>query len=192
MALCVPNIIWLLTNDLQPLYYAASRAKPLLGLSHLTSPLNFVINIGLAFFLPISLLLLAGAKFTNHNIDQHKSRFINCLAFIPLLAMIFMSVVSGTGLKSMWGASAAVWVALFIAIHSASIWQMPHLSRALPAAAFVFFLMPVAVGGYSIYSAGTAWPQRTAWPGARITSTVLNSWKTHRERRSQNNHWFHV
>lgn len=180
MALCMPNIIWLFTNDLQPLIYAASRAKPLVGLSHLTSPLNFVINVGLAFVLPTLLLLLAGAKFANNNIDQHKSRFINCLAFIPLLAMIFMSVVSGTGLKSMWGATAAVWVALFIAIHSSSIWQMPHLSRALPLAAFVFFLMPVAVGSYSIYSAGTAWPQRTAWPGTKITSTVLNSWKTHR------------
>jgi len=180
IALCAPNIIWLLINDLQPLHYAASRAKPLLGLLHLTSPLNFVINIGLAFFLPISLLLLAGTKFTDQNIDQHKSRFISCLTFIPLLAMIFMSVVSGTGLKSMWGASAAVWVPLFIAVHSTSIWQMPHLSRALPAAAFVFLLMPVAVGGYSIYSAGTAWPQRTAWPGARITSTILNAWKTHR------------
>jgi hypothetical protein len=94
--------------------------------------------------------------------------------------MIVISVISGTGLKSMWGASAAVWVALFIAIHSTSIWQMPHRSRALPVAAFLFFLMPVAVGGYSIYSAGTAWPQRTAWPGAGITSTVLDAWQTHR------------
>ena len=180
MVLCLPNIIWLITNDLQPLYYAASRAEPLVSLSHLTNPLSFVISVGLAFLLPVLLLFLAGAKFIKHNIDQLNSRFINCVAFIPLLAMIVMSVISGTGLKSMWGASAAVWVALFIAIHSTSIWQMPHLPRTLRVAAFLFFLMPVAVGGYSIYSAGTAWPQRTAWPGARITSTVLDAWQTHR------------
>ena len=179
--ICLPNIIWLLTNDLQPLHYAASRAEPLVGLSYLTNPLNFSISIGLAFLLPVLLIRLAGAKFIAQNIGQLKSRFINCVAFIPLLAMIVISVINGTGLKSMWGASAAVWVALFIAIHSTSIWQMPHLSRALPVATFLFFLMPLAVGGYSIYSAGTAWPQRTAWPGAKITSTVLDAWKTHRD-----------
>ena len=179
-ALCLPNIIWLIKNDLQPLYYAASRAEPLVGLSHLTNPLNFVISVGLAFLLPVLLLSLAGAKFVKHNIDQLKYRFINCLAFIPLLAMIVLSVITGTGLKSMWGASAAVWVALLIAFHSTSIWQMPHLSRALRVAVFLFLLMPIVVGGYSVYSAGTTWPQRTAWPGARITSTVLDAWQTHR------------
>ena len=180
VALCLPNIIWLLTNDLQPLHYAASRAEPLVGLSYLTNPLKFVISVGLAFLLPVLLLILAGAKFINRNDDQLKSRFINCLAFIPLLAMIIMSVIGSTGLKSMWGASASVWVALFIAIHSTSIWQMPRLLRSFRVAALLFVLMPLAVGGYSTYSAGTAWPQRTAWPGASITSTVLDAWKIHR------------
>ncbi len=177
--LCLPNIIWLLANDLQPLHYAASRAETLAGASRLTNPLNFIVSVSLAFLVPVLLLFLAGAKFNNSNSDQHKSGFITCLALIPLLAMIVMSMISGTGLKSMWGASAAVWVALFIAIRSTGIWQMPRLSKSLPVAAFLFFLMPIAVGGYSIYSASTAWPQRTAWPGAGLTATVLKAWKTH-------------
>ena len=64
----------------------------------------------LTYALPFALLALAGVKFSFSNSTQKSGRrFVRALALMPLMMVVF-SIVGGSGLRSMWGAPAAIWI----------------------------------------------------------------------------------
>ncbi len=173
--LCLPNLIWLFNNDFQPLHYAAGRGLPLIGLERITSPLNFFAGVGLAFVLPVLLMILSGARFAPKKSSDY--RFLFVLSFAPLFAMMLLSAILGFGLKTMWGSSAAVFLPLLVATNVCSMikWNRPRIGLVL--AGLFLFLLPISSAIYSQYSATTTSPQRTAWNGKELTEAALKSWE---------------
>ena len=175
--LCAPNLLWLLENDFQPLQYAMERSLRLEGMSRLTNPISFLFGVILAFLVPLLLLFAAGARSKRLNKKNNGTNFLLVLALTPLSAMIIFSLVGSTGLKSMWGSTAAVWLPLVISTHLTAISSWPRLEFAKLTAICLFLFMPVAAAGYSIYSENTDRPQRTGWPGSHLSKISLDAWE---------------
>ncbi len=93
--------------------------------------------------------------------------------------MMFVALAGGTGIKSMWGSSAAVWLPLVLSLHltKPAKWRFFNAGRIM--AILLFFVLPAAVLGYSKHSEATPYPQRTAWPGAALAKASLSGWQKH-------------
>ena len=174
IALCVPHIIWLVQTDFQPLAYALARAKPLDGISLWLSAFTFLLAQILAYALPLLLLLIAGAKRARPKNNTH---YLTALAFAPLLAMALWSILSGTALRSMWGAPAAIWLGLWLAAHIHMPTPCRRARAALVLGASLLVALPLATGYVSYASRATPDPQRTAWDGAKLARLALADWQ---------------
>ncbi len=179
LLLCLPNLIWLVQHDFQPFYYAAARAENLTGIDRLINPFKFFVGVTLAFAIPLLLLALSGARIRETGIGKPDRLFVYIMAFGPLLTMMFVALAGGTGIKSMWGSSAAVWLPLVLSLHltKPAKWRFFNAGRIM--AILLFFVLPAAVLGYSKYSEATPYPQRTAWPGAALAKASLSGWQKH-------------
>ncbi len=175
--LCLPNLIWLMNHDFQPFHYALSRSEALTGIDLFINPAKFFVGLLLAFALPILLLVISGARLRAAPVEKAHQVFIYALALGPIMTMALMAFLSGNGVKSMWGSSAATLIPLAIALHltEPKQWRFFNAGRVLVIG--VFLALPVAVASYSRYSESTPYPQRTAWRGAMLARASLSGWE---------------
>lgn len=177
LLLCLPHGLWMVQSDFLPLTYALERSSSLQGWERVWNPLKFVMAQLVAYALPFLLIVLSGLTFSFSKTGPSPGlRFIRALAVTPLLAMVTFALVGGTGLRSMWGAPAVIWLGVFVATFVCGAKSTRRCMRVGFVALGVAILLPVMVGGYSWWSATTPTPHRTAWPGPQLAAAALEGW----------------
>lgn len=168
-ALLTPHILWLVTNHFPTLSYAARRAgqAPSMG-SRLLAPLRFLaaqlLDISPAILVAAVAGLLGWRRPSNFSRDT-KLLFLMALGIGPALLTALISLVTGMGLRDMWGAPMWNLTGLLIVYAARPYW--PHLRpRSLIAClAGVFAVLPVCyVLANATGPTALGKPSRIQWP----------------------------
>ena len=171
-----PHIAWLYHNHFPTISYAASRAGEAHGIAYrLFAPLRFL----LTQLIDISpaLLVAAIAGFLGREIVRRVApddnlRFLGLFTVGPALLTALLSLLTGLGLRDMWGAPMWNLAGLLIVYVSRPRWPHAGWSRLAVCIAAAFIVLPLAyVLATSIVPALQGRPSRTEWPDRALAKT---------------------
>ncbi len=178
----VPHLVWLWRVDFLPVHFAEGRAGRPTGLGRIVAPIFFMAAQALDHLLPAVVVAatgLVGWRTAPANVTPASDlrRVVNWMAFAPYAFTFVFSLLSGYGLRDMWGAPMPIWISL-----AAVLWLWPRLQDArLPAFLLaweaVFVALPVAFCIYSIAGDRLAAPPRAAWPSPALAAELASVWK---------------
>ena len=176
-----PHVVWLVQNHFPSFGYAAARAGHSASLVHrIVSPLHFLLSqiaaLLLALIMAAAIGLLRPLRLPS--LEDDDFRFLVFLGLGPALITAALSLVSGFGIRDMWGAP--MWNLTGLLIVYAMHARMDRAS--LPALyawlAALFVIMPLA------YVISTDWgpewrnkPSRTQWPDRALSAAFSDAWK---------------
>jgi 4-amino-4-deoxy-L-arabinose transferase-like glycosyltransferase len=164
-----PHLLWLYHNHFPTISYAAHRAGQTHGVvPRLLAPLRFL----LSQFVDIvpAILVAAIAGFVGQDSLQkfsadEKFRFLATFTVGPAALVALLSLLTGLGLRDMWGAPMWDMTGLLIVYASQPRWSHVGWRRLTACVAAAFILLPVAyVLATSIIPAMQGRPSRTQWP----------------------------
>ncbi len=164
-----PHMAWLYQNHFPTISYAAHRAGQTLGIEfRLLAPLRFLLTQLLDISPAIVVAALAGLL-GHENIHQfipdEKLRFLVIFTLGPAALTGLLSLLTGLGLRDMWGAPMWNLTGLLIVYLSQPRWPRARWARLAAGIAAAFVLMPVAyVLATSTVPALRDTPSRTQWP----------------------------
>ena len=185
LALMSPQLWWLQDANFMPFDHLQRRSKDLTGIERIIAPLRFLLA-QLVYHGGVFLLLAIGfiwrwPKTSDHiSIETQSRNFVLALAFIPLLLSSLYPLISGGGIRSMWGAPMANWTTLAVVM-----WLRPPTAgsprrRMLMTWMILFTLAPLAVGALSPLSPTLlSHPKRTALPGEKLAQQLTSIWRGH-------------
>ena len=164
-----PHILWLYHNHFPTIAYAAHRA----GQSHgaatrLLAPLRFLLS-QLVDISP-AILVAAIAGFLGRENFRHppsdaKFRFLMAFSIGPAALTLLLSLLTGMGLRDMWGAPMWSLTGLLVVYTAQPRWQKVGWRRLTACLAAAFLLLPAAyILATSIVPAIQGRPSRTQWP----------------------------
>lgn len=173
LALVAPHLYWLVASDFAPISYAMERSRPLEGIERLVRPVKFLLAQMLDYAAPLALLLIAGATLTRPPAgDDDARRFIDRLALAPLLVMVAYALARGSDLKDMWGAGAAIWLSLALALRLPRLSEAPRFGLARRLWLSVFIAAPLVAGAVGGLVFPGARPLKTAWPADDVAAAI--------------------
>jgi 4-amino-4-deoxy-L-arabinose transferase-like glycosyltransferase len=173
-----PHIIWLIDNNFETINYALKRSglesKNLI--SHLLSPLSFIfkqIGMTIIFFLTL-FTLITFKKFKKFNLKlmDRKLIFLLCINILPLLIILFISLLSGAKIRTMWMSTFYLFFGVMVFYFFKDLINVKKISNFLYTIFFLFFLSPVTYYYVSISNDF----KRTDFPGKEISRLVQNKW----------------
>ena len=175
LAILTPHFIWLFKNNFITIVYGLNRSSltNTTWVDHLENPLVFIfkqILILIPFFIMIFILL---KKFNfKFNIKNRKNLFLISINLIPIILILFTSIVSGAKIRTMWMTPFYLFFGtLFIEIFRKNI-DLKKIRKFLIFFLFLFVLSPAIYLGISIYDKN----KRTDFPGKEIARLVQNKW----------------
>lgn len=179
----LPHLLWLGDHDLAPLYYAQSRAGPSEGvLAWLLAPVAFVAAQMLALAPAVGFAalvgLIGGRPLPDDAQPDAGTRFLLFVNFLPLGVAIALSLITGLGLRSMWGAPMWCMFGLLIVKLAYRRWTRTILPRLHLGALSLFILLPLLyaiatdIGPRALHR-----PARTLWPDRAIAGAVAKDWQ---------------
>ena len=175
LAILTPHFIWLFKNNFITIVYGLNRSAltNTTWVDHLENPLVFIfkqILILIPFFIMIFILL---KKFNfKFNLKNKKNLFLVSINLIPIILILFTSIVSGAKIRTMWMTPFYLFFGtLFIEIFRKNI-DLKKIRKFLIFFLFLFILSPAIYLGISIYDKN----KRTDFPGKEIARLVQNKW----------------
>ena len=175
LAILTPHFIWLFKNNFITIVYGLNRSSltNTTWVDHLENPLVFIfkqILILIPFFIMIFILL---KKFNfKFNLKNRKNLFLISINLIPIILILFTSIVSGAKIRTMWMTPFYLFFGtLFIEIFRKNI-DLKKIRKFLIFFLFLFILSPAIYLGISIYDKN----KRTDFPGKEIARLVQNKW----------------
>ena len=175
LAIMTPHFIWLFKNNFITIVYGLNRSAltNTTWVDHLENPLVFIfkqILILIPFLIMIFILL---KKFNfKLNLKNRKNLFLISINLIPIILILFTSIVSGAKIRTMWMTPFYLFFGtLFIEIFRKNI-DLKKIRKFLIFFLFLFILSPAIYLGISIYDKN----KRTDFPGKEIARLVQNKW----------------
>ena len=175
LAILTPHFIWLFKNNFITIVYGLNRSSltNTTWVDHLENPLVFIfkqILILIPFFIMIFILL---KKFNfKFNLKNKKNLFLVSINLIPIILILFTSIVSGAKIRTMWMTPFYLFFGtLFIEVFRKNI-DLKKIRKFLIFFLFLFVLSPAIYLGISIYDKN----KRTDFPGKEIARLVQNKW----------------
>ena len=175
LAILTPHFIWLFKNNFITIFYGLNRSAltNTTWVDHLENPLVFIfkqILILIPFLIMIFILL---KKFNfKFNLKNRKNLFLISINLIPIILILFTSIVSGAKIRTMWMTPFYLFFGtLFIEIFRKNI-DLKKIRKFLIFFLFLFILSPAIYLGISIYDKN----KRTDFPGKEIARLVQNKW----------------
>ena len=175
LAILTPHFIWLFKNNFITIVYGLNRSAltNTTWVDHLENPLVFIfkqILILIPFFIMIFILL---KKFNfKFNLKNKKNLFLVSINLIPIILILFTSIVSGAKIRTMWMTPFYLFFGtLFIEVFRKNI-DLKKIRKFLIFFLFLFVLSPAIYLGISIYDKN----KRTDFPGKEIARLVQNKW----------------
>ena len=175
LAILTPHFIWLFKNNFITIVYGLNRSAltNTTWVNHLENPLVFILKqilILIPFFIMIFILL---KKFNfKLNLKNRKNLFLISINLIPIILILFTSIVSGAKIRTMWMTPFYLFFGtLFIVIFRKNI-DLKKIRKFLIFFLFLFVLSPAIYLGISIYDKN----KRTDFPGKEIARLVQNKW----------------
>ena len=175
LAILTPHFIWLFKNNFITIVYGLNRSAltNTTWVNHLENPLVFILKqilILIPFFIMILILL---KKFNfKFNLKNRKNLFLISINLIPIILILFTSIVSGAKIRTMWMTPFYLFFGtLFIEIFRKNI-DLKKIRKFLIFFLFLFILSPAIYLGISIYDKN----KRTDFPGKEIARLVQNKW----------------
>ena len=175
LAILTPHFIWLFKNNFITIVYGLNRSAltNTTWVDHLENPLVFIfkqILILIPFFIMIFILL---KKFNfKFNLKNKKNLFLISINLIPIILILFTSIVSGAKIRTMWMTPFYLFFGtFFIEIFRKNI-DLKKIRKFLIFFLFLFILSPAIYLGISIYDKN----KRTDFPGKEIARLVQNKW----------------
>jgi len=175
LAILTPHFIWLFKNNFITIVYGLNRSAltNTTWVDHLENPLVFIfkqILILIPFLIMIFILL---KKFNfKFNLKNRKNLFLISINLIPIILILFTSIVSGAKIRTMWMTPFYLFFGtLFIEIFRKNI-DLKKIRKFLIFFLFLFVLSPAIYLGISIYDKN----KRTDFPGKEIARLVQNKW----------------
>ena len=175
LAILTPHFIWLFKNNFITIVYGLNRSSltNTTWVDHLENPLVFIFKqvlILIPFFFMIFILL---KKFNfKFNLKNRKNLFLISINLIPIILILFTSIVSGAKIRTMWMTPFYLFFGtLFIEVFRKNI-DLKKIRKFLIFFLFLFILSPTIYLGISIYDKN----KRTDFPGKEIARLVQNKW----------------
>ena len=175
LAILTPHFIWLFKNNFITIVYGLNRSAltNTTWVNHLENPLVFILKqilILIPFFIMIFILL---KKFNfKLNLKNRKNLFLVSINLIPIILILFTSIVSGAKIRTMWMTPFYLFFGtLFIEIFRKNI-DLKKIRKFSIFFLFLFILSPAIYLGISIYDKN----KRTDFPGKEIARLVQNKW----------------
>ena len=175
LVILTPHFIWLFKNNFITIVYGLNRSAltNTTWVNHLENPLVFILKqilILIPFFIMILILL---KKFNfKLNLKNRKNLFLISINLIPIILILFTSIVSGAKIRTMWMTPFYLFFGtLFIEIFRKNI-DLKKIRKFLIFFLFLFILSPAIYLGISIYDKN----KRTDFPGKEIARLVQNKW----------------
>jgi len=173
--LCTPHLIWLVQYHYLPFTYAANRLVHTTGLlKSALAALTFAGAQILALLPPILLgAVLSYPYQTAKNVHQSLIRW---LAFAPLALSVVPSLISGQGLRSMWGVPIVTFVPLWLVTHFRV--HTLRIRSFVFAWSWLFFLVLFSYAGNQMFAADLGFkPSRGHYPGQEMAQFFSKLWQ---------------
>ncbi|MDC3036361.1 glycosyltransferase family 39 protein [Candidatus Pelagibacter sp.] len=173
--LLVPHLIWLFDNDFITIFYGLKRSALDSAniLNHIRYPSIFIIKqlgILVPFFFLIW-LLIKKIKL-RVNLKDQKLIFLLFVSILPILLIIFTSLITGSKIRTMWMTPFYLYFGvLFVYLFQFQI-NLKKIYPFLYGFLFLFFLSPILYSYISI----TQLDKRTDYPGKEIAAKVQIIW----------------
>lgn len=182
LAVTLPNLIWLVHHDFSTLHYAEMRSGHGDVLHWLLVPPHFLLSQMLALAPCLIIAAFVGIlrrdTFRNRvNLHDENLRFLVLLGVGPALFCAVLSLVTGMGLRDMWGAPMWNLTGLILVRLASDFWDRVSFSRLLYCTAALFVLLPVSYALSTKYV--TVWhgrPSRTQWPDRALAERFSRLW----------------
>jgi 4-amino-4-deoxy-L-arabinose transferase-like glycosyltransferase len=181
-----PHVVWLIDNNFPTFSYAAHRAGHDSGLfDRLFDPVRFlisqIITSALCLIVAIAIGLLRPIPLPSWRDENF--RFLIFLGLGPCLITAILSLVSGFGLRDMWGTPMWDLTGLLIVYAMKPRWPFVSTRALLLWIGALFVVLPLC------YVLATSWgpeiegvPSRTEWPDREMAKAFSNEWKSHTNR----------
>ena len=175
LVLLIPHIIWLFNNDFITITYGLSRSSldSSTFLDHVVYPVIFIfkqIVILIPFFV-MFYFLLKKIKF-NYNLKDKKLLFLLTINILPILLLLFTSMVMGSKIRTMWMTPFYLFFGtLLVYIFQKYIIKQNYKNFVI-SFLILFLLSPISYAYISI----TKTDKRTDYPGKQIAEKVKLRW----------------
>ncbi len=173
LIILTPHLIWLFENDFVTIIYGLNRS----GLSefhlsnHFINPIIFLIKQILILF-PFILMFFVIIKKFKFKIDNKKIHFLIAINIIPLLLILFTSIITGAKIRTMWMTPFYLFLGiLFFEMFRKNI-EIKKIKRFYYVFLFFFILSPSLYLGISLFDK----TKRTDYPGKEISRLVQSKW----------------
>jgi 4-amino-4-deoxy-L-arabinose transferase-like glycosyltransferase len=186
LAVTVPHLVWLVQNHFSTFGYAAARAGHSESVLHrIIAPFHFLLS-QLATLLPALIIAVAIGLLRRVKLpalEDENFRFLVFLGLGPALITALLSLLSGFGIRDMWGAPMWNLTGLLIVYAMQPRWAETSERQLYAWVIALFVIMPLA------YVLSTAWvpewrgkPSRTQWPDRAMAQEFSADWTnaTHR------------
>ncbi len=176
LVLLVPHFIWLFNNDFITIFYGLKRTglEASTIFSHIKYPLIFLLKqIGILIpFLFLVFLLINKLKKFRINLNDKKLLFLIFVNFLPIILILFTSVITGSKIRTMWMTPFYLFFGvLFVYLFKSQI-NIKKINSFLYGFLFFFFLSPAFYSYISISQTD----KRTDYPGKEIAAKVQITW----------------
>lgn len=170
-----PHLIWLVTNNFEPLFYLADRAD-----SPTASTPFWFLGAQLADHLPMVIPLLFGGigslkGATVLAAQKYDRLFLRLVTFAPVVITLAFAVITNSRIKDMWGMAMFTPLGLLMVMELGREWSLPMIRRATLASSGLIVLVGVGFALHSQFIFGGAAP-RTNWPMRTIASEAQAVW----------------
>ncbi|HEY5046725.1 MAG TPA: glycosyltransferase family 39 protein [Rhizomicrobium sp.] len=184
MLIVTPHLLWLYHNHFPTVSYAAQRAGRTHGIAlRLLAPLRFLLS-QLVDISPAILAAAIAGFLGRENFRQPAPepepmlRFLATFTLGPAMLTALLSLLTGWGLRDMWGAPMWNLAGLLIVALSRPRWPQVSWPRLAGCIAAAFILFPVAyVLATSTIPALQGRPSRTQWPDRAMAAAFDEAYR---------------
>ena len=184
LVLALPNLAWLVGADFLPLRYAAERSDDLSWLGRLINPLDFLAT-QLADCAAAIVILLVGRVASRGAEDgvllsatADGRRYALALAAAPLLLVMAIPILTGSGLRDMWGGPFILWLPLAALMLLRPAYLRSRLGSMLTIWLGLFVATPVVTALIALTGpAFLAKPQRMSMPAPELAAALSAEWR---------------
>ena len=178
-----PHVYWLILHHIEPIRYAVNRGGNFTGIAqHIWILLNFVLAQ-----LADQIVLILVAMITGFmgrqmlpkrtDFSDPNFQFLIALGLGPALLSVLLSMLTGLGLRAMWGAPMWNLTGLLIVFASRHRLERTSLRRLYVCTAVLFVLQPTAYAfETNIGPQLLGQPCRTLWPDRAMAVFFDNEW----------------
>ena len=188
LVLVAPHVTWLVASDFLPVRFAEARAGNIAGFDRLLVPARFMGAQALDHLAAALVLLIGGASMNrvrpgdavSFDATTTARQFALCLAAVPYGLAVLFALVTGYGLRDMWGAPMAVWVTLAAILLLPTSYRLSRLPALLGSWLVLFIGTPLVQAAFMAFVApGMTSPPFPAWPTPVVSQALTDAWKAH-------------